>query len=231
MKKKMRLIIGLFLIILLGTIGYYQIKLNQFKGIQNVPAIQVKKGVTITKGMELNSTMFELVMTNKNRLPEGYCKSLAELKNKVALENLYSGDYVTNKRIQEKSNWDNDNVRYVSLMGDDDKDNFAGNDIKPGDRIDIFIYDAATQTYNLRAENIEILDVKDKNLVSYINRKDTFIPKSIYFKSSNDKYKSLIDELSKPQAEFKITIHGNRPKLDNETSNLSSNGVIGNFIK
>jgi len=214
MNKKNRLIIGICLLVLVCVIGFYEYRLSEFRGIENVTAYQVKKDVVILKGQELNQSLYETVEYDKNKLPSDYVKTLAELQDKVAVENLYPGDIITQKRIIPKKDFFQPNERYVALSASDPK-KFAGNEIRPGDNIDIFLYDKESAGYVLQPKfsDIEVLDVKNKDNISYGDYKSNdFFIENIYFKMTNDDYKSLMDTLAQNNNNFVITIHGNRPQ-------------------
>jgi hypothetical protein len=155
--------------------------------------------------------MLDYVQVDKNRVSSNYLKTKEDLTNKVALENLYGKDTLTSTKVVDKKKWDKGEERYDSLISGD---NFGGADIRPGDKVNIFLYDPLTQQYSKEAENVEVIDVKNQDLISYMDSGETkFLPYVIYFKKDDAAYKNMIDKTYNPQVKIKVSIEGNRPKI------------------
>jgi hypothetical protein len=231
MNKKIRLIIGVFLLIIVSLVVFYNYKLSAFSGYQNVDCYQLKPNAVVLKGFPINDSDITKITYDKNKLPDDYVKSIGELKDKIALENLYGLDILRTKRLEDKSKeYAIDEV--LASLTSKDTESFNGNEIKPGDKIDIYIYDTITQQYSLDPNNtnIEVLNVKDKDNIYYSDSKNqsSFVEQSIFFKIKSANYQTLINKLSGPQSKFRTPIHGDRPNISKSTTTDNS-GLIQNI--
>lgn len=234
MRKKTRLLVGIFVLIIVGVVGYYQFALSRFRGIEQIICYQVKKGVTILPGDAIAVSVNVVpIMANKNDIPTDYINSQPDLKDKVANTVMYPGDIITAKKIVTNTEYFKDEERYVSLNSKD-IDSFAGNDVRPGDIIDILIFDPSTMHYIVKDEykNIQVLDVKNQDGIRYIEYKgNEFKVQSIYFKMTNALYSKLMTEINNNDSKFTVSIHGNRPTVLREKSNTNSTTTTLNLLK
>lgn len=218
MKKNKMFRLGVFLIIIVGIISYYEYRIKDYKKAFNTTCYQLKKGVLLTKGQELKANMFREVKIDGDLLPEDYVKTLVDVENWVALENFYDLEILRAKKVVEEKNWNKDYERFVWLPTSTEYQNIvAGNDLRPGDEIDIFIYDPLAAAYILydEFENLTIFDLKDKDFIKYSeNENGSFVITNICLKLDNIKYNKLIDKVKISNNDFKVSIHGNRPKVD-----------------
>lgn len=234
MRKKTRLLVGIYILIIVGVVGYYQYALSKFKGIEQVICYQVKKDVTILPGDAITVSVNVVpIMANKNDIPTDYINSQSDIKEKVANTVMYPGDIITAKKIVTNTEYFKDEERYVSLNSKD-IDSFAGNDVRPGDIIDILIFDPSTMHYVVKDEykNIQVLDVKNQDGIRYIEYKgNEFKVQSIYFKMTNALYSKLMTEINNNDSKFTVSIHGNRPTVLREKSNTNSTTTTLNLLK
>lgn len=226
--KKSRLKLAIYLIIPIAIVGYYQVKLSSFSGIKYVECYQVKPNTTITKGTELNANMFtQPVLLNKNNVSDQTVKSLQGIETKVALENLYGSEVLITTKIQEEKKWDTIEDRYVSVTSND---SFGGSDVRPGDTVDLFVYDNLTKQYTKQANNLLVLNIKDKDGTYYADGKNSkFLPSIVYFKDTNDGFKTIIDKLVDSGNKVELSIHGNRPNTKNTAIDGSDSSNILNM--
>jgi hypothetical protein len=202
--------------------------MSSFNGIQYTECYEVKPNTIITKGTKLNKDMFTLpIRMDVTKVSSNSIKSLQDIDTKVALENLYGCDILTSTRIEGENQWDNDQDRYVDITS---SDNFGGSDVRPGDSVDVFIYDTVTKQFIEQADNLLVLNIKDKDGIYYADSKDSkFLPYTIYFKDNNSDFKKIIDMLSSATNKVEISIHGNRPNTKNSVINNSNNNGILNL--
>lgn len=226
--KKSRLKLAIYLIIPIAIVGYYQVKLSKFSGINYVECYQVKPNTTISKGTKLNSNMFtQPVLINKNNVSAESVKSLQDIDTKIALDNLYGSEVLITTKIQEEKKWDTIEDRYVSVTSDDD---FGGSDVRPGDTVDLFVYDNMTKQYTKQATNLLVLNIKDKDGTYYTDVKNSnFVPSIVYFKDTNDGFKTIIDKLVDSGNKVEISIHGNRPNTKNNSIDGSGSSNLLNM--
>ena len=214
--KKKNIYLGVFLIILVFVVIFYEYRIREYKAIYNTKSYHLKKGINLKKGDELFSKYFYEVMDDANKLPDDAIKSLADIDNNIALENLYEGDILRGKKIINKKNWCKDDERYVWIFSKSEE-GVGGNDLKPTDLVDLYVYDLRKKSYVLDKdfENIQIIELKDKESVKYMDSSGkTFIIMQICFKLEKSKCEKLINNLKIAGNDFKITIHGNRPKIE-----------------
>lgn len=212
MKRKSRLKFGIYLIILAGTISYYEYRLWQFKGIEYITCYQLKSDLKVIRGQELKEDMFQETTMDKKKVNNNYIKSMGSINKKIASENMYGLDILTSSKIKDKDDWDSEDDRYVNIVSEN---GFSSSDVRPGDHIDVFVFNTSTQSYDIQLEDIEVINIRNKDQVAYAdNINEVFTPYSIYFKNDNSKYKDLIDKLSQPNSKLQISIHGNRPNTD-----------------
>lgn len=212
--KIKRIKIGIYILIIIGIIIIYEYRLREYKQINLVECYELKQGITITKGEELKANMFKQINLENSKLPDDYVKTLINVENKVALENMYESDILRNKKIEDKSKWCKDDERIVWLTTKGEE-GIAANDLRPGDVIDLFIYDPLKKNYILESDfiGLEIQDLKDKDSVNYSDNKNKiFVISSLCFKMGNEKYNKLVDLIKSANNDFKVAIHGNRPQ-------------------
>lgn len=213
MNKKTRLQTGIFALVLVGVVGFYEYRLREYKNMTSVECWQLKKGLTVTKGQDLKSNMFYKVKKDKATIPEDYIANLDNVDNEVALDNFYDDDILRSKKVTDKKKWCKDTERIVWISGRNDEV-IAGNDLRPGDTVDVLIYDPTSRQYidDQNFDALSIIDLKDKDAVSYFNTTNkTFITNSLCFKLDNKVADDLVNKIKNSNNDFKITIHGNRP--------------------
>lgn len=222
--KKSRLKLAIYLLVPISIIAYYQVKMSRYAGVQYVTCYEVKPNIMITKGTALNQNMFTFpIQIDKSKVSANYVKTLDNIDKKVALENLYGNDVLTDLKIEDKQKWDDEKDRYISITS---SDYFNGSDVKPGDIVDVFIYDMATKQYIEEVDNLLVLDVKDKDGVSFIDSDSKFLPNRIYFKNNNTDFKNIIDKLGNSNSKVQISIHGNRPNVQKNKVSSTDKGLI-----
>jgi hypothetical protein len=216
MRKNKGFTAGLTILIFVSIVGYYEFRIRDYKKAFNTTGYILKKDITVTVGQELKANMFQEVTLDRNKLPEDYVRTLVDIENKVALENMYDMEVLRTKKIVDKKDWSKEDERFIWLSTKGDEA-IAGNDLRPSDNVDIFIYDPTLKAYILYTEfeNLKIYDLKDKEYSRFSDsQKSSFFISNVCFKIENTKYNKLIDKIKLSNNDFKISIHGNRPKVD-----------------
>lgn len=230
--RKLRLLIGVFILIIVGIVGYFEYTLSKFQGIQEVICYQVKNGAIILPGdtLAINTNVVP-VLADANKIPQDYIKSQSDLNEVVATVMMFGSDVITTKKITQQSKYYEDNERYVCLSSKD-INSFSGNEVRPGDTIDILIYDPVLKSYVQKEEykNLFVLDIRNQDSTSFKDFKSTdFKIQSVYFKMNNDVYTRLLTDLSISDSKFTVMIHGVRPYKNNiQTPTSSDNNNAGN---
>lgn len=223
MKKKFRLMIGIFILVIVGLVGYYEYRLSKFANVDYVTCYQVKNNINILEGQVINENMLDAIEIDKNIIPSNYISSVSDLKGKIASNIIYANEIITENRITDVENYYKGLERYVCLSANKE-DNFTGDEIRPGDKIDILLFNNNIGEYINKDlfNNILVLDVKNAEGISYEDFKDNnFKIQHIYFKMDLNIYKQLIDAIYPLDIDFKAVIHGNRPKITKPSTNVN----------
>lgn len=232
---------SLYLVIVALIVGYFEFKYKDFKSISMAYCYELKKGTNISKGEELSSDMFVPIKMDKAKLPSDYLKTLNNIRDFAANENMFEGDILREKRIISKVKLISEDKRIIWIPSKEEETTGI-NDLRPGDFIDLFILTPEDNNVSVAQskssyvlfedfQNLQIVSMKDKDGNQYFDMKDkTFVPESISFIMNNEKYNKLINKFKDADYKYKISIHGNRPNFDYKIQK-SNEGAVNTLVK
>lgn len=247
MNKTVRFIAASFCIVLAGVIGVYQFKLSGVKGIKQTRVIVAKNN--ILRGQEITTKNVTTKKIDSESVVKNSYTSSSEIIGKIAIENFRSNEQILSDKIASKEKWAEGEMKFISIMGNPEKDTFTANEVRPLDKVDIYFIPNQPQikaeqtmpkypvesnllnTLKPILKKIEVLDVKNAEGISYNDRVQgqPFIPKSILFLASKD----TADEIQTYKAingYFSFVINGQRPTLESNKKSVKSKSNNGSVI-
>lgn len=229
MRKINKGVIALFLIVIVFVVSFFEYKLKSYKFIDPVTVYQVNRDVHMVKGQELNKNMFKKVVFDRTKVevPSDCITTLNDIDTYRALEDLNDSDILTKSKIINNKKWC-DNQETLYWLGSKNDQGIAANDLRPGDVVNIYIFDPKSQTYKEDPDfnTLQIIDIKNKDSVSYNDSKDqSFVASSLCFKLQNSQLNKMLNNLKIANWDYQISINGNRPKYIKKV-NSNDSGLI-----
>lgn len=223
------LILAFFILLLGGTITYYQNRINSIEIPEKTKVVVAS--TNIRRGEEIKgSSLKEKIIYAEDQHPQGI-KDMSQMIGKIAVANIIEGREIVPPEIVAKSEWGKEEERYVGITFNHFTDIVGGSGV-PGDMVDIMLsYDEKMEGGLLREpevvlKGIELRDVYNDNNTSYKETKDklNFKPITVLVRITEEEEKAL--DLAKKKGRIYARRYTNQMKIQEETTSETSEVII-----
>ena len=215
LSKQTKIVIGIALLSIGGTVGFYQHKLNVSRKNEMVTVVKVAKD--ITKGQVITGKDVVISTVDKNSTIDNAYTSLADVVNKIANENMLKKEQINNTKVIDSKKYQKEDIQLISVTPSDNNDSLVANEVKPGDVVDLYFEKRANSEGGEETivepiiRNVVVTDVKNADGISYKNKLEgeKFISKSVTF-WLNAESRAKVIEKQQDGYTPRLTIHSNR---------------------
>lgn len=224
------LILAFFILLLGGTITYYQNRINSIEIPQKTKVVVAS--TNIRRGEEIKgSSLKEKIIYAEDQHSQGI-KDMSQLIGKIAVTNIIEGREIVPAEIVAKSEWGKEEEKYVGITFDHFTDIVGGSGV-PGDVVDIMLsysYDEKNggelREPEVVIKKVELRDVYNDNNISYKETKDklSFKPITVLIRITEEEEKALDAAMKKGRIYARR--YTNQMKIEEEITEETSEVII-----
>ncbi|MTI53795.1 SAF domain-containing protein [Geosporobacter ferrireducens] len=223
------LLTAFFILLLGGTITYYQTRLAGIEIPKQTTVIVASQ--KISKGDEITGTHLKEKVIDEKYKHKGSYSKMSEIIGKVALTDLIADKEITASEITTKEQWFRPEEKEVGITFEKFTD-LVGGTAKPGDVVDVMLSLSLEETGGVPAApemivaGVELKNVFDESNIAYKNAKDknAFKPITVLVKLDNE-MDAAVDQ-AKKKGKLYLKRHGNVIKVDEDPSTENTDKVI-----